>query len=112
MARAACRGIALEVGFDDFFPTHEVPRGRPPAKKVQPPRSGKEKYCSICPVKAECLDYAVSNNISDGIWGGVTLHERKEIGKINRRDFDALVADLEPDLKAIVDDLESQMQSL
>lgn len=28
--------------------------------------------CQTCPVRAECLDYAVRTNQRDGIWGGMT----------------------------------------
>lgn len=26
--------------------------------------------CSVCPVKEECLDYAIKNNVSTGVFGG------------------------------------------
>lgn len=26
--------------------------------------------CAVCPVADECLEYAVSNRITDGVWGG------------------------------------------
>lgn len=31
--------------------------------------------CSQCPVKAECLQWALGHNV-DGIWGGTTKTER------------------------------------
>lgn len=33
--------------------------------------------CEQCRVKVECLDYAVTNEIADGLWGGKTEDERK-----------------------------------
>jgi len=57
---AACRGAYLEV----FFP------GR--GESAEPAR----RVCTACPVRQPCLEYAVSNGIVDGIWGGLTGRER------------------------------------
>ena len=35
------------------------------------------RICQQCPVKAECLDYALDRNERIGIWGGTTVNERK-----------------------------------
>lgn len=32
--------------------------------------------CDSCPVKTECLNYAISNGIEYGIWGGMTERQR------------------------------------
>jgi WhiB family transcriptional regulator, redox-sensing transcriptional regulator len=34
--------------------------------------------CAVCPVRAQCMDYALRNN-EVGIWGGTTERERKKI---------------------------------
>jgi WhiB family transcriptional regulator, redox-sensing transcriptional regulator len=57
---AACRGADLEV----FFP------GRGESAELA------RRVCAGCPVRQPCLDYAVSNRIVDGIWGGLTGRER------------------------------------
>lgn len=36
---------------------------------------GKE-ICRLCVVKDECLEYALVNNINEGIWGGTSGRER------------------------------------
>ena len=37
--------------------------------------------CNSCPVKSECLEFAITNESVDGIYGGTTGDERKEIIK-------------------------------
>lgn len=35
-----------------------------------------KKICSECPVKIQCLEYAMTNRIVFGIWGGLTPQDR------------------------------------
>ena len=58
---AACRGTDLEV----FFPERGETAGL--ARRV----------CAACPVRQPCLDYAITNRITHGIWGGLTERERR-----------------------------------
>lgn len=41
-----------------------------------------KKLCDSCPVKAECLEYALLYNMS-GVWGGTTDKDRRRIPKRN-----------------------------
>lgn len=41
-----------------------------------------KELCAECPVKAECLTYALAANEPYGIWGGLTASER---GRLNRK---------------------------
>ena len=61
--RAACCGTALDL----FYPERGQSAG--PARQV----------CARCPVRQPCLDYALSNRISSGIWGGLTERERRPL---------------------------------
>lgn len=36
--------------------------------------------CTGCPVLSQCLAHAIRNG-EEGIWGGTTKHERKELSK-------------------------------
>ena len=63
MALAACAGTNI------FFPTRGNVRGVRLAKAV----------CAGCPVRQECLDYALVNKESFGVWGGMTLRERRRL---------------------------------
>jgi WhiB family redox-sensing transcriptional regulator len=60
---AACRGTDLNL----FFPERGESAG--PARQV----------CAACPVRQPCLDYAISNRIVYGIWGGLTERERRAL---------------------------------
>ena len=77
--RAACHGVDLDV----FFPERGEPAG--PARQV----------CAACPVRQPCLDYAVSNRITHGIWGGLTERERRPLQsrlvQDSRRDRDRAI---------------------
>jgi DNA-binding NarL/FixJ family response regulator len=37
------------------------------------------QVCAACLARQPCLDYAVSNAITDGIWGGLTERERRTL---------------------------------
>lgn len=64
--RAACRAVDVEV----FFPT--AVRGREYERQV----SIAKAVCAGCPVRTECLTWALSHQ-PDGIAGGMTEHERR-----------------------------------
>jgi WhiB family redox-sensing transcriptional regulator len=64
---AACRALDTAM----FFPASEADAGA--AKAV----------CAACPVRAECLDYAVETRQPDGVFGGLTALERHRL--IRRR---------------------------
>jgi WhiB family redox-sensing transcriptional regulator len=67
MSLAACKGEDTQV----FFP-----RGGFGAKAAI-------KFCGKCPVANDCLEYAVDNEILNGVWGGKSERERMRI--IGRR---------------------------
>ncbi len=64
---AACRDVDTEV----FFPASESQAG--PAQAI----------CAVCPVREECLEYALETRPGDGVWGGLTPTERHRL--IRRR---------------------------
>lgn len=51
-----------------------------------PERGGSSKaaraVCNDCPVKAECLRYALANREQFGIWGGTSERERRRLRKL------------------------------
>jgi WhiB family redox-sensing transcriptional regulator len=35
--------------------------------------------CAVCPVKAECLDFALRMKVAHGVWGGLSERERRTV---------------------------------
>ena len=60
---AACRDLDTDV----FFPLTDEEAG--PAKAV----------CATCPVREECLEFALATRQNDGVWGGLTETERRRL---------------------------------
>ena len=42
------------------------------------------RYCAECPVKMECLEYALEHRIDHGVWGGTSERERRRIARSRR----------------------------
>lgn len=40
-----------------------------------------KRICNSCPVQTQCAAYAIANNFSHGIWGGLTPRERTQMRK-------------------------------
>lgn len=77
--RAACRDCAPDV----FFPHEYRKAGRPKATGRHDPDTeatrAAKAVCGLCPVRSDCLTYALDNDIPDGVWGGRTPQERNKI---------------------------------
>ena len=67
-AQAKCLG----ADFDLFFP--ERGKSTREAKAV----------CRACPVREECLDFAMRNGERFGIWGGLSERERRRLRRTRR----------------------------
>jgi WhiB family transcriptional regulator, redox-sensing transcriptional regulator len=67
--RALCRGEDSAL----FFPPHTLEN-----REDKQAREGRAKaICAACPVRAECLDYALEIREPYGIWGGLNELERR-----------------------------------
>ena len=62
-AQAACRDADVNI----FFPTTD--EGAEPARAI----------CATCPVRMECLEFALATRQEDGVWGGLTETERRRL---------------------------------
>lgn len=41
-----------------------------------------KRICSVCPVRAQCLAYALENDERFGIWGGMSERERRRLKRM------------------------------
>ena len=41
-------------------------------------------FCKMCPVKTQCLEYAIVNDEQHGIWGGLSTQDRKKLKASSR----------------------------
>lgn len=48
------------------------------------------RICADCPMKDQCLEYALANRIDHGVWGGCSERERRRI--LRRRRLAAAVS--------------------
>lgn len=39
---------------------------------------GAKAICQTCPVRQECLDFALANGEKFGLWGGLSVKERRQ----------------------------------
>ncbi|MEZ3180334.1 WhiB family transcriptional regulator [Streptomyces pimonensis] len=63
---------------DIFFPKTET------GTYSQPLIAAAKAVCARCPVTHHCLQWALENRITDGIWGGLTETERRSRPRTQR----------------------------
>lgn len=74
-AAAACRGMD---------PNRWHPSSRNARDDSRLARSAKA-ICATCPVQQDCLEHALTNNETFGIWGGKSERERARIRRQRNR---------------------------
>jgi WhiB family redox-sensing transcriptional regulator len=75
------RGACRDSGDALFF----APVGERPTTRARREAAAKA-ICARCPVRRECLDWALTGQEPYGIWGGTNPEERAAIIAANRRD--------------------------
>ncbi len=63
---AACRDLDTNL----FFPPGDGPGSMERIEQAK-------KVCAACPVRAECLSFALTTRQDAGVWGGMTEEERR-----------------------------------
>lgn len=74
-SRALCAGMDTNLFFDDPEDNSASHFKREYAKGI----------CAQCPVSTECLNFAIDNDIRDGIYGGITYRNRLNIKRATGR---------------------------
>lgn len=69
--KAACRGPQARV----FFPPSHFER----KDEKEFREASAKRICAQCPVRRECLNYAISIREQHGIWGGLNEIERRHV---------------------------------
>jgi hypothetical protein len=89
--KAKCSGLPPET----FFP-QPIPSGRPPRNTDRSDRTLRRNKADAeyeiarlickggdgageCPIRQECLDYAIQTKQKDGVWGGYTAEGRRSL---------------------------------
>ncbi|MEV7277662.1 WhiB family transcriptional regulator [Streptomyces sp. NPDC093111] len=82
--RGACHGMDVEDADAVFFP---LPRDHEAIAEAK-------ELCGWCPVRSDCLNYALENVLKEGIWGGLTEAERRpwHDGLPQRLDYRRVIA--------------------
>jgi WhiB family redox-sensing transcriptional regulator len=71
--RAACRDEDPEL----FFP---ISIGGPSLRQI----AQAKQICARCPVRRECLDWALATGQDAGVWGGLAPAERRAVARARR----------------------------
>lgn len=71
--RAACRGLDPDL----FYP---VGTTGPALEQV----AAAKAICARCPVRDDCLDWALRTGEAHGVWGGTTPEERRYLRRDGR----------------------------
>ncbi|HEY2077797.1 MAG TPA: WhiB family transcriptional regulator [Streptosporangiaceae bacterium] len=78
---AACRSADPE----SFFPVSSTG-----ADQLNVTRA--KAMCARCPIRQQCLDFAIDSDEAYGIWGGTSEEERRHIAARRLRDLERVPA--------------------
>jgi WhiB family transcriptional regulator, redox-sensing transcriptional regulator len=70
--RARCRNIGIDLFFPESTDVDTITKSL--------------GYCNACPVKVECLQWALEEGVAHGIWGGIRLDDLKAGRRKEMRD--------------------------
>lgn len=73
--QAAC-GTLSDAELDEMFELHRGSR----ANRAR-------EFCGTCPVKKQCLEYAILYNERGSVWGGMTEAERDAIAPLMKNEL-------------------------
>lgn len=85
--QASCRGVDT----NDFFQEEVGAKANYSAQRIM---------CATCPVRIDCLDFAINNHIKYGLWGGISPRNRRDVG-MGRASKDLTVTQVVKDLRKL-----------
>lgn len=65
--------LCAQTDPDAFFPEHGDPAGYGNSVEAA------KRVCRLCPLQADCLDYALANDERYGVWGGTSERDRSRL---------------------------------
>jgi WhiB family transcriptional regulator, redox-sensing transcriptional regulator len=71
------RANCLDEDPELFFPPGQ-------GSQLQPQILAARRLCTNCVVREPCLEYALTTNQNEGIWGGLTADERADMRRRQR----------------------------
>ncbi|MGH2529451.1 MAG: WhiB family transcriptional regulator [Actinomycetota bacterium] len=77
--RARCIGVDPDL----FFPTGTT---GPAVAQVESAKA----VCAMCPVRVQCLEWALATGQDSGVWGGLSEEERRVMRRTRRGEVAAL----------------------
>lgn len=77
----ACRGQDTSIF---FAPSHFERRDEKRAREARA-----KALCAVCPVREECLEYALRIREPHGVWGGLNESERRALLRARAREHAA-----------------------
>ncbi len=90
----AVLGIAEEPDANDWMLEARCLDADPEAFFPEKGGSTREakRICAACPVREECLEYALENDERFGIWGGLSERERRRAKRVTATRVNRLTA--------------------
>ncbi|MEV7275090.1 WhiB family transcriptional regulator [Streptomyces bacillaris] len=72
------RAVCADADPDLFFP---IGTTGPALVQVMEAKT----VCGTCPVQPDCLQWALGNDVQDGVWGGLSEDERRALKRRRAR---------------------------
>jgi WhiB family transcriptional regulator, redox-sensing transcriptional regulator len=85
-------GKCKEVGLNFFFPDYN--------DQWQDIELAK-RTCAECPVRAQCLDYAILLRDDEGMWGGIEGERRRRLRYKLNKTFDDYIDSFADDIEVV-----------
>lgn len=100
---AKCADVNLNP--DIWFADPAEEEDRAEAVKARVDMCTARDVCRMCPVRSECLEYAMYRPFLQGIWGGLSSGERSTLRTVRARDDYSLIEGMfpEPDITAYIE---------